>query len=60
MYGYAIYELTPAPWGDDYRFIAVRDTKKSAEAIMSVLYSTSHNFNVYKIIEYNIERNGCD
>lgn len=52
MIGYAIYELTPAPWGDNYRFICIRDTKELAEEVMKVLYETDYNFSVYKIVEY--------
>ena len=52
MFGFAIYELTPAPWGDDYRFIVIRDTKEDAEKILAILYSTDISFSVYKIIEF--------
>lgn len=52
MIGWAIYELTPAPWGDDYRFIVIRDTEKAAEIILDVLNKTNFGFSVYKIIEF--------
>jgi len=52
MIGYAIYELTPAPWGDDYRFICIRETKFDAQIILDSLNLTSINFEVYKIVKY--------
>ena len=52
MIGFAIYELTPAPWGNDYRFICIRETRESAEKILWVLYTTDISFSVYEIVEY--------
>jgi len=52
MIGYAIYELTPAPWGDDYRFICIRETKEDAQKIIDVLYKTDINFSVYRIVKH--------
>lgn len=52
MAGYAVYELTPAPWGDDYRFICIRDTIEGAKAVMAVLDKTDYDFSVYKIVKY--------
>ena len=52
MIRYAVYELTPAPWGDNYRFIAMRDTREDAEKIWKVLEETDENFGVYKIVEH--------
>ncbi len=54
MKGYAIYELTPAPWGDDYRFICIRDNKEDAQKILDILYMTDYNFSFYEIVPYNI------
>lgn len=55
MRGYVIYELTPAPWGDDYRFICMRERKEEAEKVLKVLYETDVSFSVYKIVEHNIK-----
>jgi len=52
MKGYAIYELTPAPWGDDYRFIQAFDTKEDADEVLAVLNSVNCNFHVYRIVEF--------
>lgn len=52
MIGYAIYELTPAPWGDDYRFICIRDRLEDAEKILKVLNETDISWSCYKIIEH--------
>lgn len=52
MIGWAIYELTPAPWGDDYRFVVIRDTEKDANEIMNLLYKTDFSFSVYRIVEF--------
>jgi hypothetical protein len=52
MIGWAIYELTPAPWGDDYRFIVIRDTEKAANEILDLLDETDYSFSVYKIVEF--------
>ena len=49
---YTVYELTPAPWGDDYRFIAQYDNVDSAEILVRCLISLSINFEVYKIVEW--------
>lgn len=54
MRGFAIYELTPAPWGNDYRFICIRDRKEEADKILKVLYETDVSFSVYKIIEHKL------
>ncbi len=51
MMGYAIYELTPAPWGDDYRFIVLRDRREDAEKVLSILNETDISFSVYRIVE---------
>lgn len=48
----AIYELTPAPWGDDYRLVAQFDTKEDAEKVLASLESVNVNFSVYKIIDF--------
>ena len=56
MIGWAVYELTPAPWGDDYRFICIRDEKKLAEQVLDILDETDFSFSVYKIIGHNLEQ----
>ena len=47
---YTIYELTPAPWGDDYRYIKTFDRYGDAEKVLKVLESVNIDFSVYKII----------
>lgn len=54
MVGYAVYEITPAPWGDNYRFICIRDTNEDAEKVLNILNETDTNFSYYKIIIWNI------
>ncbi len=49
---YMIYELTPAPWGDDYRLIQSFDRKEDAEKVLDVLKSVDIDFHIYKIIEW--------
>lgn len=52
MIGWAIYELTPAPWGEDYRFIVIRDTEEAADEILNLLNKTEYSFSTYKIVEF--------
>ena len=54
MKGYAVYELTPAPWGLDYRYIVMRDERRLAEEILEVLKKTDYNCSTYKIIEFDL------
>ena len=56
MNGYAIYELTPAPWGDDYRFLCIRDNLGDTKEILDALNNTDFDFSVYKIVEFNLEK----
>lgn len=51
---YAIYELTPAPWGDAHRHIQTFDTKKDAEHVLSALEKVNIDFNLYKIVKYEV------
>ena len=48
---YAIYSLTPAPWGDDYRYVEGFDYKDDAKKVMSCLNSVNINFNLYVIVD---------
>ena len=48
---YCIYSLSPAPWGDDYRFVEAFNTKKDAILVLEVLEKVNIDFNLYKIIE---------
>lgn len=52
MIGWAIYELTPAPWGDNYRFIVIRDNLGDAKEILDALNNTNFDLSVYKIVEF--------
>ncbi len=56
MRGYAVYELTPAPWGNDYRLICLRDSRADAEKVLDVLYKTDYSFSVYRVVEHNIKK----
>lgn len=47
---YTIYELTPAPWGDDYRVVKVFDRVEDAEAVLEALEKVNIDFSYYKII----------
>ena len=48
---YVIYELTPAPWGDDYRYVQAFDRKEDAEYVLKALEKVNIDFSLYKIIE---------
>ena len=48
---YYIYSLSPAPWGDDYRFVEAFNTKEDAILVLEVLEKVNIDFNLYKIIE---------
>ena len=48
---YAIYEIIPAPGGDNERLIVIRDTKEFIEKVFKVLEETNINFDYYKIKE---------
>ena len=48
---YCIYSLTPAPRGDEYRFVEGFDTRESAELVLKALEDVNIDFNVYRIIE---------
>lgn len=52
VFCYAIYELTPAPWGDDYRFVKAFDTKEDAESVLKALEKVNIDFTLYKIVEH--------
>ena len=58
MIGFAVYEITPAPWGNDYRFICIRETKERAEKVLDVLYGTDIGFSLYQIVEHKRLANG--
>lgn len=53
---WCIYELTPAPWGDDYRYVASFDTKEDAEFVLKALEKVNVLFNTYRIINYTKSR----
>lgn len=46
---YAIYSLTPAPWGDDYRLVEMFENLKDAEEVLECLESVNVSMNLYKI-----------
>ena len=49
---YALYELTPAPWGDSYRYVKGFDRKEDAEKVLKTLEEVNIDFSLYKIIEW--------
>lgn len=50
---YAIYSLTPAPWGDSYRYVEGFEWREDAEKVMKCLNSVNINFNLYVIVNMN-------
>lgn len=48
---YIIYDIVPAPWGDDYRHIELFDREEDAELVLEALEKVNINFNYYKIIK---------
>ena len=53
MTGWAIYELNPAPWGDDYRFVVLCESEIDAKTILKELYKVDRVMqNCYRIVEY--------
>jgi len=47
---FAIYSLSPAPWGDDYRLVEGFDDKDDALKVLSVLEEVNIYNNLYRII----------
>lgn len=50
---YGLYELNPAPWGDDYRLIQYFEDKEAALVVLEVLERINWEFHTYKIIDWN-------
>jgi hypothetical protein len=51
---FSIYELTPAPWGDHYRYVQGFERREEAEEVLKVLEKvTAYNFNLYRIVDMN-------
>jgi len=48
---YHIYSLTPAPWGDSFRFVESFDTYDDAKKVLDCLESVNILMNCYKIID---------
>lgn len=48
---HCIYELTPAPWGDDYRFVVGYPDEDDAKTVLACLKSVNINFSCYRIVE---------
>ena len=46
-----IYSLTPAPWGDDYRFVEGFDREVDAKKVLKALESVNISFNLYQIVD---------
>lgn len=54
---YCVYELTPAPWGDSYRYIKGFDIKSDAQFLLKSLEKLNFDFSVYKIVDYQYKEN---
>jgi len=48
---FTIYEVVPAPYGDDYRPIITRDRLEDTIDIAKFLEKTNINFELYQIID---------
>ncbi len=46
---YAIYEITPVLYGDDYRFVQGFDRREDAEYVLKALEKVNIDFHLYKI-----------
>ena len=49
---FAIYSVSPAPWGDEHRAVEFFDTKDDALKVLSVLEEVNVNYNLYEIVEW--------
>jgi len=49
---YQVYEVTPAPWGDKYRFIEQYTDEEDAEELLRCLNELNVLHNYYKIVEW--------
>ena len=52
---YIIYSLTPAPWGDDYRFVESFTYEEDAMRVLETLEVCNVSNHVYKIVEWERE-----
>jgi hypothetical protein len=50
---FTIHELTPAPWGDNYRLVASFETREDAESVLHALEKVNILFNTYKIFNWS-------
>lgn len=48
---FSIYSLTPAPWGDQFRYVESFDRYEDAKKVWDCLESVNISFNCYKIID---------
>lgn len=48
---WSIYSLTPAPWGDHYRFVESFDIEEDARKVLRCLESVNVLMNCYRLIE---------
>lgn len=48
---FAIYSLTPAPWGDDYRLIEMFEKREDAEAVLAALERVNILCHDYRIVD---------
>lgn len=50
---WAIYELTPAPWGDNYRYVDSFESYQDAQIVLGALESVNPDYKVYKIVNWD-------
>jgi hypothetical protein len=48
---HSIYSLTPAPWGDSYRFVESFELYEDAVSVFNALQKVNILFKCYKIVE---------
>lgn len=49
---WSIHELTPAPYGDNYRLVEWFATEEHAKKVLKVLESVNYEYKVYKIYNW--------
>ncbi len=48
---HSIYSVTPAPWGDSYRYLESFEVYEDAVSVWNALEKVNIMFNCYKIVE---------
>ena len=52
----ALYSLTPATWGDNYRLVESFDNREDATTVLKALESVNISWNLYKLIDMSVPR----